>query len=216
MKSPILSSSFPFAGDIYATTAAARQGVVRGRTDSSVAVPFRIPKQQQHLEDSKRIIRKGKTHTHMRRQLVWKHSGQTSGQKKKGRRQWWIPRKIQSSRIFRRKEEKKRRKVIARAAATATATQERGNRRVCRRFVGSRRSKEKNLFFFSIMKRYFWNGRLTNPWSSLRSRTWISLHTISCLFVGEIIGRRASDREAITMQHTGTDWGHSRVRCRRV
>ena len=66
---------------------------------------------------------------------------------------------------------KKRRKVIARAAATATATQERGNRRVCRRFVGSRRSKEKNLFFFSIMKRYFWNGRLTNPWSSLRSRT---------------------------------------------
>ena len=83
MKSPILSSSFPFAGDIYATTAAARQGVVRGRTDSSVAVPFRIPKQQQHLEDSKRIIRKGKTHTHMRRQLVWKHSGQTSGQKKK-------------------------------------------------------------------------------------------------------------------------------------
>ena len=87
MKSPILSSSFPFAGDIYATTAAARQGVVRGRTDSSVAVPFRIPKQQQHLEDSKRIIRKGKTHTHMRRQLVWKHSGQTSGQKKKGRRQ---------------------------------------------------------------------------------------------------------------------------------
>ena len=108
MKSPILSSSFPFAGDIYATTAAARQGVVRGRTDSSVAVPFRIPKQQQHLEDSKRIIRKGKTHTHMRRQLVWKHSGQTSGQKKKGRRQWWIPRKIQSSRIFRRKEEKKK------------------------------------------------------------------------------------------------------------